>query len=81
MQYREVEGIDENGNKTTFKIEIPNVKTQKKKVVKKEQLKYGIFTKQGYHPLYLFTTREEAETRLQEMKMPHRYEVREIIAW
>ena len=28
MDYKEVEGIDENGNPTTFKIEIPNAKEE-----------------------------------------------------
>ena len=32
MDYKEVEGIDENGNPTTFKIEIPSAKEQLKEL-------------------------------------------------
>ena len=32
MNYKEVEGIDENGNPTTFKVEIPSAKEQLKEI-------------------------------------------------
>ena len=35
MNYREVEGIDENGNPTTFKIELPSAKEELKGLVDK----------------------------------------------
>ena len=50
-----------------------------KEVVRREQLKFGVFRKGGWKACMLTTSREKAQDYIEKCQYPQLYEVREII--